>query len=96
MKMTNPILAKIMPYLMMALMCVLFIVSFFIFWYVFLIVIAIGLILFLIGFVRAKLFHHKKTTALHEAFIIDIQKENNSSDTPEKIGRIIEHDEHEQ
>lgn len=95
MKTTNPILNKIMPYLVLAGMIILLILSFIVFWWIFLFALIVGLIAFAITYIRAKLFHHGKTSTIHEEFIIDIKRENNTTETHEKIGRIIEHDENE-
>ncbi|MCX7121498.1 MAG: hypothetical protein NTZ67_06985 [Gammaproteobacteria bacterium] len=78
---THPIFARIAPYLMMLVMLIIFILSLFIFTYVLIFVLVVGGILFTIGFVRAKLFSHKR---------YDTEQAKPSAD--ERGGRLIEYD----
>ena len=90
----NPLLARIMPFFVIALMVILFIVGIFIFSYVLIFAVIVGFILFVVGFIRTKFFNHRKTSSIHEEFIVDVRRENNKASN-EKSGRLIEHDENE-
>jgi hypothetical protein len=88
MKPTHPLLERILPFLILLFGIVVFILCFFIFSYILLFALIVGLILFVVGYIRMKFFTTKNSETIHEAFIIDIRRE----DITKPSGRIIEHD----
>lgn len=107
MKPLNPILARILPYLMIAFMIVIFVIGLFIFSYVFIFMIFVGFILFIVGYIRAKFFNKGKNNTFEEQILIIQRQMQGANDSKLKemnkpvhpnegsTGRIIEHDEDE-
>ncbi len=101
----NPLLARVLPYLMIAFMIVLFILGIFIFSYVLIFAIIVGLVLFAIGFIRLKIFSKGQNASFHEQILIiqrqmqgehhAKQNENPAQSDNKQAGRIIEHNEDE-
>ena len=60
MKTPNPLLAKLLPFLMLGLMIVLFVIGIIFFSYVLIIAVIVGAILYAIAYIRLKFFTRKK------------------------------------
>lgn len=101
MKQPNPILTRIMPFLMIAFAIIIFVLALFVFSYVLIAAIVIGLIVFIVQWIRVKFFGYRKKTprhAFHESFFIVQTNITDASDSETKkhadhSGRIIEHEE---
>ena len=97
MKQINPILVRIMPYLMIAFAIIIFVLTLFVFSYVLIAAVVIGFIVFIVKWIRVKFFGYPKNTASPSAqeSLVIIQTNITDPHSSEKTGRIIEHDDNE-
>ena len=101
MKQPNPILLRILPYLMIAFAVLIFVLALFVFSYVVIAAIVIGFIVFVVRWIRVKFFGYRKKTpnaAFRESFFVIQTNLSDNTHSPEtkkpaeNTGRIIEHD----
>lgn len=101
MKQPNPILERLMPFLIIAFAIIIFVLALFVFSYVLIAAIVIGLIVFIVRWIRVTFFGYRKKspeqTFRESFFIVQTQVEDTSQPETKKrgdhAGRIIEHEE---